>query len=47
VMAEHVCWLSTSAQAVPDDALVEVNVELSVPAVIVPLVGVIVPFVAL
>jgi hypothetical protein len=39
--------LSTIAQAVPDDVLVEVKVDMSMPAVIVPLVGLIVPLVAL
>jgi hypothetical protein len=39
--------LSTIAQADPDDVLLEVKVELPMPAVIVPLVGFIVPLVAL
>ena len=39
--------MSTIAQAVPDDVLFEVKIELSMPAVIVPLVGDIVPKVAL
>jgi hypothetical protein len=39
--------LSTCAQALPDEVLFEVNVELPVPAVIVPLVGLIVPLIAL
>ena len=38
--------MSTSAHAEPDDVLVEVKVELSMPDVIVPLVGLMVPFVA-
>ena len=39
--------MSTIAQADPDIVLLEVNVDMSMPAVIVPLVGFIVPFVAL
>jgi hypothetical protein len=47
VIAEQLFSPSTLAQAEPDEVLVEVKVELSMPDVIVPLVGLIVPFVAL
>ena len=42
----QVSWLSTVAQPVPSLLLVEVNVELARPAVIVPEGGAMVPCVA-
>src|SRR3954470_24818453 len=46
-MFAQVSWLSTFTQPVPSSLLVEVNVELARPAVIVPEGGAIVPWVAL
>ncbi len=46
-MLVQVSSLSTVAQPVPDEVLVEVKVEFAVPAVMVPVGGAIVPWVAL
>lgn len=46
VMLAQLLWPSTVAHPVPDDELVDVNVEAAWPVAIVPLVGLIVPLAA-